>query len=140
MAAFTDHLWQSLLCLLVATVLVALLRNAGASVRLWILRITALKFLVPFALLQAVGGWIGFPVAHASEPAPASLVALIAELGPLLAPAQNQELSGTPAVAVTGLLSSISMGWLLWIARQLRVERRMSSRSSRGRSGSFAPR
>jgi hypothetical protein len=122
MAAFTDHLWQSLLCLLVATVFAALLCNAGARVRLWILRITALKFLLPFALLQALGGWLGFPVMHPSEPAPPSLVSLVAGLRPLLAPAQNHQWHGTPAMAVFGLLLVVSIGWLFWISRQLRIE------------------
>ena len=35
LAAITDHLWQSLLCLLAATVFTAVLRNAGAIVRLF---------------------------------------------------------------------------------------------------------
>ena len=126
MAALTDHLWQSLLCLQLATMCAALLLGSSATVRLWILRVAIIKFFVPFAFLQLVGGWLGFPVMHSSEPAPPSLVALIAQIGPWLAPAQNHEWHGTPAISVLGLLLVVSAGWLCWLLRQLRVERALA--------------
>jgi len=127
MAALTDHLWQSLLCLQLATMFAALLLGSSATVRLWILRVTVIKFFVPFAFLQLVGGWLGFPVMHSSEPAPPALVALIAEIRPWLAPAQNHEWHGTPAISVLGLLLVVSAGWLFWLLRQLRIERALAA-------------
>jgi hypothetical protein len=126
LAALSDHLWQSLLCLLSATVFAGLLRNAGAVVRLWLWRVTTLKFLVPFALLQVVGGWLGFPVMHASEPAPAALVALIADLRPLLAPAQGNHLPTEWVLATLGLLLPVCAAWSVWAWRQSRHERALS--------------
>lgn len=139
LAALSDHLWQSLLCLLVATVFAALLRNAGALVRLWTWRVAALKFAVPFALFQIIGGWLGFPVMHASDPPPASLVSMIAELRPWLAPAQNHAWSGVPATALLALLLGVSAGWVLWILRELRVERALARWQAAHEQDEFEP-
>jgi hypothetical protein len=121
-AALVDHLWQSLWCLVAVVVMAAALRGASAQVRVWLWRSAAAKFVVPFALLQSMGAWLGFPVMHASEPAPASLVALIQDLRPWLAPASNHELQGAPLLAAMLLLLGICGGWVAWILRQLRVE------------------
>jgi hypothetical protein len=122
LAPLTDHLWQSLLCLLAAAVFSALSANTSAQVRLWIWRIACLKFLLPFALLQMLGNWLGFPVMHASIPAPPLLVALIADARPWLSPAQTASLHGGAALGVAALLLGISIAWNFWIVRQLRAE------------------
>jgi hypothetical protein len=122
LALLTDHLWQSLLCLLAGAVFAALLGNAAAQVRLWVWRIAGLKFLFPFALLHVLGDWLGFPVMHASMPAPPSLVALIADVRPWLSPAQTASLHGSAACAISALLLGISIAWSFWIVRQLRAE------------------
>ena len=121
-ALLTDHLWQSLLWLLASAVFAALLGNAAAQVRLWLWRIAGMKFLLPFALLYALGDWLGFPVMHASMPAPPSLVASIADVRPWLSPAQTASLHGAAAFAVSALLLAISIAWSFWIVRQLRAE------------------
>jgi hypothetical protein len=126
LAAICDHLWQSQLCLLAAVVFAALLRNSGAVVRLWIWRLMALKFLLPFAWLRAVGDWLGFPVMHASDPAPPALVALIAEVRPFFAPAQSSDWHGLPAMAALGLLLALSAAWAVWVLRQWRHERTLA--------------
>jgi CubicO group peptidase (beta-lactamase class C family) len=82
MTAFADHLWQSLLFIALACVLVALTRRHSAKVRLWLWRAAALKLLLPFSLLVALGGWLGFPVRFPGDPPPARMVALVAEYAP----------------------------------------------------------
>jgi len=126
LAAVTDHLWQSLLCLLVATVFAALLHNAGAIVRLWIWRVTLVKFQVPFAFLWMVGDRLGFPVMHPSDAAPAPLIEWIAQLRPWVAPAQNGPWQGLPAVAVLALLLVVCAAWFVWVLRQWRHERALA--------------
>ena len=42
-----------------------------APLRLWMWRIAALKFALPFAMLVAIGEWLGFPVKYPDDPAPA---------------------------------------------------------------------
>ena len=104
-AAIADHLWQSGLCLVALALLALLFRRQSARLRLWLWRIAALKFLVPFALLYSAGKWLGFPVSDAADPAPAFLVDLFAGLEPLLAPAQFAALGAAASSAIALLLS-----------------------------------
>ena len=123
MAALVDHLWQSLLLLAVCALLSLLLRDNSARVRLWLWRIAALKFLVPFALFHAVGGWLGLPVSHVSDPAPAFLLDWVSAARRVFAPAESVGLAGNAVVGASGLLLMIALGWAPKVVAQIKVER-----------------
>ena len=128
MAALVDHLWQSLMLLGVCALLSPLLRGNSARVRLWLWRIAALKFLVPFALFHVIGGWLGLPVSHVSDPAPAFLVDWVAAAKRLVAPAESVGLSGNAVIGASGLLLMIALGWAPKVVAQMRVERVLAHR------------
>ena len=67
LAALVDHLWQSVLIFPVLAFGTVLARGNAAIIRLWMWRIAALKFVVPFYLLFVIGGWLGFPVKNAKD-------------------------------------------------------------------------
>lgn len=62
-AAVLNHLWQSTLCLAVIAALTLLLRRNGAHARYWLWFAASVKFLVPFALLVALGHQLAPPAA-----------------------------------------------------------------------------
>ena len=122
-AALIDHLCQSWLCLIaIAACLTLLLRRAPAVVRLWLWRVAALKFLLPFAWLHAFGRWVGFPVFKPDDTAPPSLVQLLTALKTVVARAQSFGLQGVSALALLLFLLAISFAWSLAVMRQLRIE------------------
>jgi len=108
LAAVADHLWQSLLCFALGASLAALALHNAASIRLWLWRVCALKFLMPFALLFALGEWLGYPQRYSVDPKRATLVRGAATLGSWLSPAQTGVLSGKTASAflVAGLAAA----------------------------------
>ena len=53
--AWTNHLWQSTLCAVIASLLTIPFRTNRAQVRYWLWFSASLKFLVPFALLMSLG-------------------------------------------------------------------------------------
>ena len=53
-----DHLWQSTLFAVAALVVAALLKHHSASLRYWVWFAASAKFLVPFATLVAIGGYV----------------------------------------------------------------------------------
>ena len=57
-AVVINHLWQSTLVILVAWMLTLVLRRNPARTRYWVWMAASLKFLVPFSLLAAIGGWL----------------------------------------------------------------------------------
>ena len=64
-----NHLWQSTLVVLVASMLALALNRYQARVRYWVWMAASVKFLVPFSLLAATGGLlhsIGTPAIEAS--------------------------------------------------------------------------
>jgi hypothetical protein len=61
--------------------------------QIWLWRLAALKFLLPFSLLFALGGWLGFPVRHSAVPPPAVVIDLVSRGLSLAAPATTHELS-----------------------------------------------
>jgi hypothetical protein len=82
------------------------MRDNAAEARLWLWRIAALKLLLPFSLLVALGASLGFPSPHAADPAPPMLVRLLAGLAPLASPAKSFAWSGFPlALATLGALA-----------------------------------
>ena len=73
-----DHLWQSTAVLAVITALALLLRDNRAQVRHGLWLVASIKFVVPFALLTAVGAGISLPAAQTAVldlMAPAAVVA-----------------------------------------------------------------
>jgi len=54
-AGLLDHLWQSSLFTGGIALLTLFLRKNGAAVRFWLWFAASLKFLVPFAVLTALG-------------------------------------------------------------------------------------
>jgi beta-lactamase regulating signal transducer with metallopeptidase domain len=76
MTALALHLWQSTLVLIAAWMLTRMCRRNAAEVRYWIWFCASLKFLVPFALLQQLGDYLG-----RSLPAPFTLAPTWIETG-----------------------------------------------------------
>ena len=63
MDAIANHIWQSTIVGLVAAGVALMLRKNSASVRYWIWFAAAMKFLVPFAALTALGNVLPLPQA-----------------------------------------------------------------------------
>jgi len=103
--ACIDHLWQSIAFCAVVSICAFLTRASRAVFRLWLWRVAALKFLLPFALLYRLGEWLGFPVAYTADAVPPALVARIEALTPLLAPAHAFE---PPATGGWSLLAFLA--------------------------------
>jgi hypothetical protein len=116
LAGLVDHLWQSIAfggCIVVVAYGV---RHCFAPLRLWLWRIAAIKFAVPFALLFAAGQWLGFPAAHTADPVPPELAAAVATLAPFAAPARVSGQTGI--VLVAALLSGLACA--IALARHIR--------------------
>lgn len=134
-AALADHLWQSVLvfCVLWAGALLA--RRNAACVRLWVWRIAALKFAIPFHVLFAIGAWLGFPVNHSEETVPDSVVAPLAAMESWFTPAQAAGMSGVALAASLVVLLLVSAACARTIFNRLGVERwRNASEALRQRS------
>ena len=125
MAALASHLWQSLLCFALAYALVALTRAHSARVRLWLWRLAALKWMVPFALVTALGAWAGFPVRNAGDPPPAPLVRLVDTVAPWLSVGAESGLrSATSLVLLIAAFAALrfSLGCIHTEALRARLE------------------
>jgi hypothetical protein len=132
-AALVDHLWQSLLFCALCASLAWLLRANAARVRLWLWRLCAFKWLVPFSLPFALGRWLGFPAYHSADRVPVTLVRAADTLMPLLAPAQAAHL-GAPAITMCLLAVLPAAAVFVWRAnRSLRVERQLAYQEARRR-------
>src|SRR5688500_15001896 len=88
LASLADHLWQSTWSVGAIALLAFTVRHGTALLRLWMWRIAALKFLVPFAWLFAIGEWLGFSVPYPDRGPPDILVHALAVLTPLASPAR----------------------------------------------------
>lgn len=75
-AFIAQHLWQSTLFLVAAWVLASACRRNSAAIRYWIWFGASLKFLVPFAVLQWLGDFIG-----RSLPEPPPVDPVVIEVG-----------------------------------------------------------
>ncbi|HLK69488.1 MAG TPA: TIGR03435 family protein [Bryobacteraceae bacterium] len=75
LSPIANHLWQSTLFAGAAGLLTLILRKNPARVRHWIWVAASLKFLVPFSLLVALGGNVGWRTARVSTPSVFSVVA-----------------------------------------------------------------
>lgn len=121
--ALVDHLWQSIGCLLPAALCVLLARRHSAAVRLWLWRIAALKFLVPFALLVEVGSGIGLSTKQPDAGAPPALLAAVDASLPFAAPARSAALDGLALFGALAVLVALAVVCGRGIRRQLIVER-----------------
>jgi hypothetical protein len=121
LAALVDHLWQSILVFWLAVICIALARRHSAQVRLWLWRIAALKFLVPFAVFVGVGSGFELFVLAPDDPTPASLLRALNAALLLTAPARTLELEGGAALAgiAVMLLVSVACGRVLVTSERL---------------------
>ena len=109
------------------------MRANAARVRLWLWRLCALKLLVPFAVLFALGEWLGFPAYHSADRVPGSLIIAADTLTPLLSPAQAAHLSAL-GIALCLLALLPAAGLFAWrLPHYLRVECRRSDEEARRR-------
>ena len=75
LAALINHLWQSTLFALAVGILTLALRRNRPGVRYSLWFAASVKFLIPFAVLTAAGGFAAERL-HISLPAPKSLQAI----------------------------------------------------------------
>lgn len=75
-ALFVQHLWQSTLFVIAAWLLARACRRNSATIRYWIWFTASVKFLVPFALLQRLGDYVG-----RSLPEPPPVDPVVIEVG-----------------------------------------------------------
>lgn len=113
LAGIIDHLWQSLAFAAMVAAMAFLTRRNSAALQLWLWRIAALKFLLPFTLLFALGGWLGFPVRHSAVPPPHAVVELVSSGLSIAAPLQSFTLA-PPWKVVLLLLSVAAAVACLW--------------------------
>ncbi len=71
MGELINHLWQSTLFAILAWLLTLAFRKNRAQVRYWLWFSASLKFLIPFSLLLALGGYLGRSPAAKSIAVPA---------------------------------------------------------------------
>ena len=128
-----DHLWQFCCCSGVVWAFSLLTRANAAVVRLWLWRIAAIKLLLPFSLLFALGGWLGYPSVHSADPTPASLVAFFQAVEPLVEPAGHFGLTGFAAAAWAVLAAGAAAACAWWIGRRLRREKMRADEQARVR-------
>ncbi len=97
MAALGNHLWQSTVFAAVAALLALALRQNHARTRYCLWLIASVKFLVPFSLLVALGGYLGWLTpAPMAQPALSTVMEQIAQPFPA---AQSTAGAIAPAVA-----------------------------------------
>jgi bla regulator protein blaR1 len=68
LSPLANHLWQSTLFACAAWLLTLALRKSPARVRHWVWVVASVKFLIPFSVLIAIGGHIGWRTAPAIAP------------------------------------------------------------------------
>jgi len=142
--ALANHLWQSTLFALVVGCLTLLLRKNGARVRCLLWLAASAKFLIPFALLTAIGSQIPWPsnaihvtglefMAIAGHAA-AQVTQVSAERAPALAQASHT------AKYDAAILIGVEVLWALgalavavrWISRWLLVRRALHESTATG--------
>jgi hypothetical protein len=124
LAAVLDHLWQSIVCAAIVAGVTYLVRRNSAALQLWLWRIAAAKFLVPFSLLFGLGGWLGFPVRHSAIPPPPAVIELVSRGLSMAAPARTLALR-PPWTALASILLLAAAAATLWaILRRLKHAQR----------------
>jgi len=124
-AGIIDHLWQSLAFAATLAGVAFLMRRNSAELQLWLWRIAALKFLLPFRLLFALGGWLGFPVRHSAIPPPPVVAEMVSSGLTVAAPAQAFGLAKPWAVLLLLLLGVAAVACLWAILRQVKRAQRL---------------
>jgi len=123
-----NHLWQSTLFAVLMAALCYMLRRDAARIRYWLWWAASLKFLVPFALLTALGNWLGLradmgPVPDAWTNTVTVVAAPFSSRGSVWSP-------GLIVLAVWMFGSAVVLaGWY----RRARVLRHVLGRADRGR-------
>lgn len=128
LAALVDHLWQSVIVLGILASGAAIARPNAAIVRLWIWRIAALKFLVPFSLLFFIGGCLGFPVKNADDTVPNVLSTSLASLALYFTPVQARGVGGWALVGCFALILVAIIPCARLVHERLRQELSHASR------------
>ncbi|MBM0103292.1 M48 family metalloprotease [Steroidobacter sp. S1-65] len=108
------HLWQSTVVLIAAWVLTRLCRRNSAEVRYWIWFCASLKFLVPFALLQQLGDYLG-----RSLPAPLALDEKLMGTGSAIFVPTLAGVGDLSAHALPGIWKAAVIVWALGAATLL---------------------
>lgn len=121
-AALVDHLWQSILVLVVLALAAAVSRGGAATFRVWLWRIAALKFVVPFGALFVVGGWLGFPIRYPEDTVPGALTSLMGALAPYVTPVQARRVDGWALAACALPLLTALIPCARWVRERLRAE------------------
>jgi hypothetical protein len=133
LAAPVDHLWQSGFVCGVIALLALVSRDDFAPLRLWMWRIAALKFAFPFAILVAMGEWLGFPVKYPDDPAPPALLEAFRAMARFVSPAQTHDWSSWRLLLATLAAVLLTASCTRWILRQLNFERERVLEESRRR-------
>lgn len=123
--AFANHLWQSTLFAAVAGLLALALRKNGAHVRYWLWLIASLKFLVPFSLLVALGGYLAPATAvPVIQPAFSGVINEVSHafVAPSVSPAiAHHSANPVPALLLAGWLGGLIFVTFRWYAGWRRV-------------------
>jgi GWxTD domain-containing protein len=104
--AVINHLWQSTVFAILAGLLTLAFRRNRAQVRYWLWFSASVKFLVPFALLLTLGGYLGRSPVAKSLPAPAIPYAVVQVAEPftefpLPTPSPKQNVDWMPILLVS---------------------------------------
>lgn len=129
-APLANHLWQSTAFASVAALLTLVLKNNRAQVRYALWLAASLKFLIPFALLVAVGGHLGW---HKTQTARTKLASTMQQINEPFVPAKPSH-GAAPAMASDNILGSVlpkillaawfggfALALLLWWRRWQRI-------------------
>jgi beta-lactamase regulating signal transducer with metallopeptidase domain/lipopolysaccharide export system protein LptA len=130
MVAFVvNHLWQSTLFAAGVALLAHLLRHNAAKLRYALWLTASLKFLIPFALLTALGAHVSL---HHGAAAPPPLVVLIDKIAePLVTPTMSEGVSPSGLVSEATVLTVLAVIWacgalavfVSWLKRWRRIQR-----------------
>ena len=116
-AALINHLWQSTLFAFGAGLLTLALRRNGARFRYGLWFAASVKFLIPYALLDLAGGWIGTRL-HPLAQTPAGFLVVRRVLQPFApapaAPAAAPMIAAPPSVAAHVALHSGAILLVVW--------------------------
>jgi hypothetical protein len=142
MEQLIDHLWQSIVVVVLLAALQWLSRGESAALHVWMWRIAAIKFVLPFTLLYRVGECLGFPVRHNAIPPPDSLLDAVAAAMPWAAPAQT--LSPSTKLLSVGLVAGLTGGlacfWLIRRRLHAALREREEQQQKAAADWSMAPR